>query len=47
MMLKEETYKDYQKMNELQNILKELTKEIEEKIKEWEQLSIEYSKTYN
>lgn len=39
MMLKEEIYNDYKKMNELQNIIKELDKEIELKLQEWENLS--------
>ena len=39
MMLKEENYNNYQKMNKLQNNLKVLEKEIEEQIEEWEQLN--------
>ena len=39
MMLEESTYKDYQKMNKLQNNLQILDKEIEEKISEWEKLN--------
>lgn len=39
MMLEESAYKDYQKMNNLQNNLQILDKEIEEKILEWEKLN--------
>ena len=39
MMLDENIYSDYKKMNELQNKLNEINKEIEEKMLEWEKLS--------
>lgn len=39
MMLEENVYNDYKKMNELQDILKALDQEIEEKFAEWERLS--------
>lgn len=38
-MLEETTYSDYQKMNELQNNLEILNKEIEENLEEWERLN--------
>ena len=39
MMLKEEIYNDYKKMNELQDILTKIDKEINEKLDEWEKLN--------
>ena len=39
MMLEEEIYNDYKKMNELQDILTKIDKEINEKLEEWEKLN--------
>lgn len=39
LMLEEKIYTDYQQMNELQNRLEILNKEIEDKIEEWEKLN--------
>ena len=40
MMLEEKIYNDYLKMNILQNELEKITKEIDDLMKEWEELNL-------